>query len=127
MNEYNIFENGLGDAHEGRNLFIHVSASIAEANFLASVRINSLKHTFDSLVFHLGGLLCELKGPYADHVFTGGRFETELNLTLCFGFPRNLWVVDEAVARPSVRWQLAGAGKLQALNDGLCTSKYRDD
>jgi len=34
VNEYNIFENGLGNTHERRNLSIHVSASIAEANFL---------------------------------------------------------------------------------------------
>lgn len=127
VNEYNIFENGLGNAHERGNFSVHVSATIAEANFFATVRVNGLKDTLDGLVFHFGGLLRELKGPYANDIFTGGGFESELNLSLGFGFTSDLGVVNEAVARPRVGRQLAGAGKLQAFYDCLHKQSVREE
>ena len=58
--------------------------------YLSRVRINGLKHTLNSLVFHFRGLLRKLKGPDADHVFTSGRLESELNLSLRFSFSGDL-------------------------------------
>ena len=80
--------------------------------------IDSLKDALDGLELHFGDLLSELKGANADDVFGGGGFEAELDLALGLGLAADFGVVDEAVAGPGVGRHLAGAGELEALDDG---------
>lgn len=75
-----------------------------------------MQDTLDGLEFHLGRLLSQLKRPDAHHVLTRRRLEPQLDLPLRLRLPRHLGVVDETVAGPRVRGQLAGAAQLQALD-----------
>lgn len=80
--------------------------------------INGLKDAVNGLELHFRGLLRELKRPNAYHIFAGSGPEAELNLGFGLGFAGDLRVMDEAVAGASVGRQLAGAGELQALDNG---------
>lgn len=80
--------------------------------------INSLEDALDGFELHFGDFLSELKRPNAHDVLAGRRFEAELDLALGLGFAADFGVVDEAVAGPGVGRHLAGAGKLEALDDG---------
>ena len=120
VDEDDVLENRLGDAHHVRDGGVDVGALAGDGDALAGVLVQGLDHLVEVLLLELpGGFLRQLKRTRHHARLAPDVAKAKLDLRLDLGDVRHLRVVDERLAGARGGRELARGRHLQALDDRL--------
>lgn len=118
MAEHDVLQNGLGHAHELRDLSIKLGAFVRQRHALAGLGVGGADYTIEGLEGHVGLLLGDLHTSNDDHGVAGTVGKAQFDVGLDGSLIHTLGIMDKGLAGLVARGQTTGDGILERLDDG---------